>query len=582
MQTCGVDYRTRLPGRRHRRARGQPAGLRGIDLDGRDARRGRAASTTGRPLGLADRDLTEVLDPRPSSRPATAAGGAAPRGRRGAWPTSCSRRPATGAGRDRAGRCGSRLRATLEAALRRRRRPQVAGGGAVTTARPAHRRRPSEVAVVNVGLPLFADAVAEQGRPVVQVDWRIPAGGDPRSLAALRRLFGPRCRAGRRGQRRGLAAAGHRAYRCSSTCGRPARRRARPRRAQLLLHCGPPIELADVCDPLRRSMRAAIVRRGLGRRRRRSRRAAGRRRGPARAGQRARRRGPDGHASMGPTTPVWVVELPRRRHCRAFAPLNQGPGDVAVVRPRHRRRRRAAGVPARGGRRRCSPRPCAAVRARRRPSLAAQGVAMGDDVHVRTQAATNLLLRTCCRGSWPREHPRRVEVARFLSAPLGLAGVVEAAGIRHRYIQPRGPSRTGKLSAAIGSIHEEFWSRHDFGDFARAADALRQWEHAYNHECSSLCRAVHPSRSSRPYPSHLQPQHRRNDHTNRRLTHGKWPVLTRRNAGARARREIRRLERWGCSGTGTCTVTLNGTMIVTASFSTRVRMNSVSILGPLS
>src|SRR4029077_5799872 len=36
--------------------------------------------------------------------------------------------------------------------------------------------------------------------------------------------------------------------------------------------------------------------------------------------------------------------------------------------------------------------------------------------------------------------------------PLGLAGGVEAAGIRHRYIQPRGPSRTGKLSAAIGSI----------------------------------------------------------------------------------------------------------------------------------
>jgi len=129
------------------------------------------------------------------------------------------------------------------------------------------------------------------------------------------------------------------------------------------------------------------------------------------------------------------------------------------------------------------------------------------------------------------------------------------------------PQQNWKVERSYRIDHEEFWSRHDFGDFARAADALRQWEHAYNHECSSLCRAVHPSRSSRPCPSHLQPQHRRNDHTNRRLTHGKWPVLTRRNAGARARREIRRLERWGCSGTGTCTVTLNGTMTVTASFS---------------
>ena len=38
---------------------------------------------------------------------------------------------------------------------------------------------PTAVGVVNVGLGLLADAVRLQGRPVVQVDWRIPAGGDP-------------------------------------------------------------------------------------------------------------------------------------------------------------------------------------------------------------------------------------------------------------------------------------------------------------------------------------------------------------------------------------------------------------------
>src|SRR5262245_4612195 len=32
---------------------------------------------------------------------------------------------------------------------------------------------PAEVRVVNVGLPLFADAVRDQGVPVEQVDWRI-------------------------------------------------------------------------------------------------------------------------------------------------------------------------------------------------------------------------------------------------------------------------------------------------------------------------------------------------------------------------------------------------------------------------
>ena len=44
---------------------------------------------------------------------------------------------------------------------------------------------PSSVEVVNVGLGLLADAVRAQGRPVVQVDWRIPAGGDPQAVAAF-------------------------------------------------------------------------------------------------------------------------------------------------------------------------------------------------------------------------------------------------------------------------------------------------------------------------------------------------------------------------------------------------------------
>src|SRR5205823_10718865 len=54
---------------------------------------------------------------------------------------------------------------------------------------------PSDVAVVNVGLSLFAEAVAAQGRPVADVDWRIPAGGDLEAVAALRRLYGPRAAA---------------------------------------------------------------------------------------------------------------------------------------------------------------------------------------------------------------------------------------------------------------------------------------------------------------------------------------------------------------------------------------------------
>ena len=77
MQTCDVDYRTayQVVGLAVRDA--NAAGLRGIDLTGAvlDAA---AVAHTGSALGLSDRDLTEVLDPRRIVETRTAAGGAAP------------------------------------------------------------------------------------------------------------------------------------------------------------------------------------------------------------------------------------------------------------------------------------------------------------------------------------------------------------------------------------------------------------------------------------------------------------------------------------------------------------------------
>jgi argininosuccinate lyase len=77
MQTCDVDYRTAydIVGLAVRRASGQ--GLRGVDVTGGlldDA----ASELIGRRLGLTERDLTEVLDPRRIVETRTAAGGAAP------------------------------------------------------------------------------------------------------------------------------------------------------------------------------------------------------------------------------------------------------------------------------------------------------------------------------------------------------------------------------------------------------------------------------------------------------------------------------------------------------------------------
>ena len=46
----------------------------------------------------------------------------------------------------------------------------------------------SELRVVNIGLELFANDLRVLGVPVVQVDWRPPAGGDQRMVSLLQQL----------------------------------------------------------------------------------------------------------------------------------------------------------------------------------------------------------------------------------------------------------------------------------------------------------------------------------------------------------------------------------------------------------
>jgi FdrA protein len=47
---------------------------------------------------------------------------------------------------------------------------------------------PGPLVVINLGLELFARELEAMGVRVVHVDWRPPAGGDPRLLALLARL----------------------------------------------------------------------------------------------------------------------------------------------------------------------------------------------------------------------------------------------------------------------------------------------------------------------------------------------------------------------------------------------------------
>ena len=184
---------------------------------------------------------------------------------------------------------------------------------------------PDTVDVVNVGLPLFTEAVTAQSREVVQVDWRIPAAGDARVVAALRRLFGPLSKR--------VDAANAEVFRRLDR-GAPQLIDVRPAgevvpgiEDRMLLHCGPRIDLADVGDPLLRSMRAAVCAEGWA--------------ADPQDADRLLRRGEirlepaNDHrtvvpmaTAMGRRTPVWVVELPDAE-VRTYAPIGQGSGDVA-------------------------------------------------------------------------------------------------------------------------------------------------------------------------------------------------------------------------------------------------------------
>jgi hypothetical protein len=269
---------------------------------------------------------------------------------------------------------------------------------------------PTEVTVVNVGLPLFADAIEAQGRPVVQVDWRVPADGDAAAVAALRRLYGPQAakvdEANAEVVRRldqGVAL----------LVGIDPAAQVVPALAErTILHSGPPIAWDEVCDPLRRSIRAAVIAEGW----------AGTP-DEAAALLASGRIGLDAanhHAvvlpmatAIGPSAPMFVVENPGGG-TRAFSAINQGPGEVPWF---------GVETPAAIGRltflRQIVAPMLAGAMSAAGPidifALVAQGLQMGDEVHMRSQATTNLLLRVLLPHLMALDEPERVLLGTFLS-----------------------------------------------------------------------------------------------------------------------------------------------------------------------
>jgi hypothetical protein len=269
---------------------------------------------------------------------------------------------------------------------------------------------PAAVDVVNIGLPLFESALRDQGKPVIGVDWRIPGGGDARTVAALARLLGPQAaridQANAEVLRRlnegvpllaGIERAG------AVIPGMAER---------TILHCGPAIAWAEMPDPLQRSVKAAVVAEGWAP----DVDAAGQliASGDVQLAPANEHRTVVPMAtSIGPSAPVYVVQN-ELGGVTAYSSLNQGSGAVqwfgvdseaAIERIRFVRDKVGPVL--------------AEALTNHGPvdvfALAAQGVPMGDDVHMRVQATTNLFLRDLLPYLVRSTNAAAPEVATFLS-----------------------------------------------------------------------------------------------------------------------------------------------------------------------
>jgi hypothetical protein len=280
-----------------------------------------------------------------------------------------------------------------------------------TPSTPATASLPAEAKVVNVGLPLFAEAIRDQAGTVVDVEWRIPAGGRPELVAALTRLsgrFNDRVHAANDEVVRRLNVATPvltGLARCGDTVPGVGSR--------TVLHCGPALDWATAGDPLRRSIAATVVAEGWT--------------GDVvevprlvEAGA-VRLASANAHdtvlpmaTAIGPSAPVLVVEN-EAAGTRAFTSINQGPGQAPwlgvntsdavarlttirdVVAPVLQAALVSAGPIDLFG-------------------LVAQGLQMGDEVHMRSQATANLLWRTLLPHLVTVDSPDLVEAVRVLAA----------------------------------------------------------------------------------------------------------------------------------------------------------------------
>lgn len=240
--------------------------------------------------------------------------------------------------------------------------------------------------LVNVGLASFAEPPAAAGAPVVTLDWRPPAGGDPEAGLRVARLSGNPSigKANAEAVERLLSV-------------QPVLKDVLPAAAALglergsLLHAGPPIEWEAMCGPMRGAVIGAVMFEGWATSPEDAVALA------ASGGVRfspAHDRGAVGPMAgvISPSMPVWVVE-DAARGTSAFSNLNEGLGKAlrfgafdAAVLERLRWMAKELG-PLLSRTLRALPEPV------NLKAVISQALLMGDECHNRNVAATSLLAR---------------------------------------------------------------------------------------------------------------------------------------------------------------------------------------------
>jgi hypothetical protein len=281
------------------------------------------------------------------------------------------------------------------------------------SAKPVNELFAGELRAVNIGLESFADNLAREGAPVVHVNWRPPAGGDIKAIAALDALSkGTKLdveKANAEAVRRILAAK-------PTVVGIGIARDVVPGMAKdLILHAGPPVTWEKMCGPLRGAVMGGLMYEGL-----------------AKTPEEAEALAASGkirfdpchhHDAVGPmagvmtaSMPVWIVENQAFGN-RAYCTLNEGLGKVlryGAYSDEVLERLRWMGAE-------LAPILAEAIKLRGpidMKSVIAQILQMGDEGHNRNRAGTSIIIRELAPHLVMLDYPREkiAKVLAFLNA----------------------------------------------------------------------------------------------------------------------------------------------------------------------